>query len=74
MAEKPLIRAGVYQHFKGGIYKVIGIATHSETLEKVVVYRQQGDEHGLWVRPLEMFREQVEVNGQKVPRFKFLRN
>lgn len=69
---KPLIRAGTYQHFKGGLYKVIGIAKHSETQDLMVVYRAQANEHDLWVRPYTMFREQVEVEGKKVPRFKFL--
>lgn len=73
MADKPLIRAGTYQHYKGGMYKVIGIASHSETLEKMVVYRKIHEEHGLWVRPLTMFKEQVEVDGKKVPRFKFIK-
>jgi len=72
MDKKPLIRAGVYRHYKGGMYRVLGIATHSESLDKVVVYRNQADPHGLWVRPLEMFREQVQMNGKKVPRFKFI--
>lgn len=72
MSEKPLIRAGTYQHFKGNLYKVIGIAKHSETQELMVVYRAQDDEYNLWVRPYEMFREKVEIKGEKVPRFRYL--
>ena len=61
---------GMYQHYKGGRYEVIGVASHSETLEKLVVYRHNDGE--LWVRPLAMFLEDVEVNGQKVPRFTYV--
>lgn len=73
MIKKPLIRAGTYKHFKGGLYKVISIAKHSETLEKMVVYRSLKDEDQLWVRPLEMFKEKVEVEGKLVPRFEFIK-
>lgn len=59
---------GKYQHYKGGVYEVIGVASHSETLEKLVVYKHGDGE--LWVRPLAMFTEMVEVNGQKVSRFR----
>jgi hypothetical protein len=59
---------GKYEHHKGGVYEVIGVANHSETLEKMVVYKHGDGE--LWVRPLAMFKEFVEVNGQKVPRFR----
>jgi hypothetical protein len=48
---------------------VIGIAKHSETLEDLVVYRALYDDRQLWVRPLKMFLEEVEVNDQKIPRF-----
>ena len=72
MVKKSLIRAGLYQHYKGGFYEVTGVAKHSETLELMVVYRAQSKDHGLWVRPFEMFKEHVEVDGKSVPRFKFL--
>jgi len=71
--EKPLIRAGIYQHYKGNLYRVIGIATHSETLDKMVVYRAQKESFGLWVRPLKMFMEDVKEKKKKVPRFKFIK-
>lgn len=60
---------GKYEHYKGGVYEVVGVASHSETLEKMVVYRHGDGE--LWVRPLAMFIEFVEVNGKKVPRFRY---
>ncbi|MCR4314283.1 MAG: DUF1653 domain-containing protein [Candidatus Uhrbacteria bacterium] len=59
---------GEYEHYKGGVYEVIGVANHSETLEKMVVYKHSDGE--LWVRPLAMFTELVEVNGKKIPRFR----
>ena len=58
-----------YRHFKGNEYLVMHIAKHSETLEELVVYQALYVEMGVWVRPLEMFLEQVEVNGQMVNRF-----
>ena len=63
------IKIGIYEHFKGGRYEVIGVAKHSETLEEVVVY-WKFDDHSLWVRPLVMFLETVERDGKKIPRFK----
>lgn len=64
-----MIPLGKYKHYKGNDYQVIGVATHSETLELEVVYQKLYDDHSLWVRPLSMFIETVEVNGEKVPRF-----
>ncbi|MDP2665096.1 MAG: DUF1653 domain-containing protein [bacterium] len=59
---------GKYEHYKGGVYEVVGVASHSETLERMVVYKHGDGE--LWVRPLAMFTELVEVDGKKVPRFR----
>mgnify|MGYP006276518463 CR=1 FL=1 len=66
------IAPGRYRHYKGHEYTVLGIARHSETLEELVVYRQEYGDHGLWVRPATMFAETVAVDGQMVPRFQFL--
>lgn len=67
------VKLGKYIHFKGGECEVLGVARHSETLEEMVVYKHMsGKEEGLWVRPINMFLEEVEINGQKVPRFKYL--
>lgn len=60
---------GRYRHYKGKDYEVIGTARHSETEEWLVVYRCLYGDHSLWVRPLEMFNESVEVAGEQVPRF-----
>ena len=65
------IQAGKYRHFKGGEYAVQGVATHSESAELLVVYTPLYGEGGLWVRPLEMFLETVEVNGVTRPRFEY---
>lgn len=66
------IKSGRYRHFKGREYEVIGTATHSETLEKYVVYRALYGEKKLWIRPAKMWSEQVEVEGKKVPRFEYI--
>ncbi len=65
---------GRYRHYKGNFYEVIGTARHSETEEVMVVYRCLYGDGSLWVRPLAMFREMVEVDGRLVPRFQFLKN
>jgi len=64
--------AGRYRHYKGGEYEVLGIARHSETDESLVLYRPLYGDGGLWVRPLEMFCEVVEVGGEPVPRFELI--
>jgi hypothetical protein len=63
---------GRYRHFKGQEYQVIDIATDSESLGKVVVYRALYGEGGLWVRPLEMFCETIEREGVRMPRFQLI--
>lgn len=64
-----MITPGRYRHYKGKEYEVVGVATHSETAEQLVVYRTCYGDHSLWVRPLAMFVETVEVNGETMPRF-----
>lgn len=64
---------GLYQHYKGKQYLVIGVAKHSETLEDLVVYIPRYESSSaIWVRPLSMFLESVVVDGQSVPRFQKL--
>ena len=58
-----------YRHFKGREYLILHVAKHSETLENFVVYQALYGERGIWVRPLEMFLGQKEVNGKLVNRF-----
>lgn len=65
-------KAGIYEHYKGNKYEVLYVARHSETQEKLVVYKALYGEFGVWVRPLEMFVENVVVNGETVPRFRLL--
>jgi hypothetical protein len=61
--------AGIYRHYKGQRYRVLGTARHSETLEPLVVYQALYGEHGLWVRPLAMFCETIERDGASIARF-----
>ena len=63
------VQLGLYRHYKGGEYEVIGVARHSETLEELVLYKALYDNGSLWVRPLEMFLENVIVDGVEKPRF-----
>ena len=66
------IRPGRYRHFKGKEYEVLGVATHSETEEPMVVYRKLYDDHGLWVRPASMWNEIVTRDGKSTRRFTYI--
>ncbi len=63
---------GRYRHYKGREYEVIGVAKHSETEEELVVYRALYGQGSLWVRPLKMFIETLEIDGRPVKRFEYL--
>lgn len=65
------MKLGFYRHYKGKIYQVMGVARHSETFEELVVY---SDGENLWVRPKQMFEEEVTINGKKVPRFEYVKD
>ena len=66
------LKPGKYRHFKGGEYELLGLASHSETLEPMVVYRALSGEGGLWVRPAAMWTEIVENEDYHGPRFVYL--
>ena len=63
------LKKGKYRHFKGKEYELLEIATHSETLEQMVVYRALYGDRGIWVRPAGMWSETVERDGYCGPRF-----
>lgn len=68
-----MIQRGIYQHYKGQLYQVFNVATHSESREKLVVYQCLYADYSMWVRPLEMFLETVELeSGEVVSRFKLI--
>jgi cyclomaltodextrinase / maltogenic alpha-amylase / neopullulanase len=72
------MKLGIYKHYKGNLYEVIGIARHSETLEELVVYKalyesKDFGKDALWVRPLKMFEEDILIDGKKVKRFSFVK-
>ena len=67
-----MIKLGRYRHFKGGEYEVVGIAKHSETGEEMVVYRALYGEGGLWVRPVSMWEEVIERDGERKLRFTYI--
>ena len=58
-----------YRHFKGGLYRLVGIAKDSETLEEMVVYQAMYGDGQMWVRPKSMFFGQVHRDGQVFDRF-----
>ena len=60
---------GLYRHYKGNEYRVIGLARHSETLEPLALYQALYGGQGLWVRPAGMFAEEVTIDGKVQPRF-----
>ncbi len=71
------IKLGIYQHFKGKKYQVIGLAKHSETMEDLVVYKplfkiEKEFEGLLWIRPKKMFFEKVLIKSKKVSRFRYI--
>ena len=67
-----MLKIGKYRHFKGGMYELIAIAKHSETCEEMAVYRALYGEGQIWVRPLSMWEEEVEYQGEKVKRFVYI--
>ena len=67
-----MLQTGRYRHYKGQDYEVIGVARHSETEELMVVYRTLYGNYDLWVRPLSMFTESVDIDGETIPRFRFI--
>jgi len=71
------MKLGVYKHYKGGMVEVIALAHHSETLEEMVVYKTLYENRtfgkgSIWVRPLKMFTERIDVNGKSIQRFCFV--
>ena len=72
MSAAQTLRPGRYRHFKGKEYELLFLATHSETLEPMVVYRALYGERGIWVRPAAMWNETVERDGKTYRRFTYL--
>lgn len=68
-----MLKKGIYQHYKGQLYQVLHVATHSETQEKLVVYQCLYGDYSLWVRPLEMFTERITLDDDREQeRFKLI--
>ena len=69
MAENDQVAPGIYRHYKGKNYKVIGVGMHTESEEKLVLYQSQYGNFDLWARPVSMWNEEVDYEGQTLPRF-----
>ena len=69
-----MIKKGIYRHYKGKEYELLYIANHSETLEKMVVYKALYGDGEIWVRPLSMWDEKVALDGKTVSRFTFIKD
>lgn len=67
-----VVIGGVYEHYKGNQYKIIAVAKHSETLEKLIVYQALYGDMAIWVRPYQMFCDKISKDGKEIDRFKFL--
>lgn len=67
-----MIKKGIYRHYKGNEYEVIGVAKHSETLEDMVVYKALYGDGGIWVRPASMWNETVIKDGKEYKRFEYI--
>jgi len=67
------MKRGLYQHYKGNFYQVLGLARHTETEEECVVYQSFYGDYGLWVRPRALFEGTLEIGGEIKPRFTFIR-
>lgn len=66
------VKLGVYKHFKGNVYEVIGIARHSESLEELIIYRNVNNHMDMWARPKAMFLSKKEVDGKMIQRFEYI--
>lgn len=66
------IQPGKYRHYKGNYYEVLGVGTHSETLESMVIYKALYGEQSIWVRPASMWNEWVETDTGTVRRFSYV--
>ncbi len=62
-----------YRHYKGNYYRVLALAHHSETLEELVVYQALDKQKAIWVRPLQLFLEEVSIEGSNQPRFQLIK-
>ena len=67
-----MFEKGIYKHYRGNLYELVDVVNHSETLEKMVLYRALYGEHGLWVRPAAMWNETVERDGKTFHRFTYI--
>ncbi|HOI18519.1 MAG TPA: DUF1653 domain-containing protein [Candidatus Woesearchaeota archaeon] len=78
MTQTKDVKTGIYKHYKGNFYAVLGVGRNSETLEEYVVYMalyesKDFGKNAIWIRPKEMFLETVVYQDKNLPRFEFIR-
>jgi hypothetical protein len=67
------MKTGLYKHYKGQYYQVVGVARHEVTHKPLVIYQAHYGDFALWARDLEVFESMVEIDGTTIPRFEFIR-
>ena len=72
MKTEKTIKRGIYKHYKGNLYEVLSTGRHSETEEWMVIYRTLYDDGSIWIRPYEMFIEDIKINGETLARFTYM--
>ena len=62
----------IYKHYKGGLYRVLALGQHTETLEELVVYQALYGDNAIWCRPSFMWNDEIEFNGKITKRFELI--
>ena len=70
--EQSGVKTGEYEHYTGNHYEVMGVAKLKSTNEEFVVLHALFGEYGLFVRPVQGFHDDIEINGKLLPRYKYL--
>ena len=69
-----MLKLGLYQHYKGYYYQVMGVARHEETHKALVIYQALYGDFALWARDIDIFKSSINFEGNEVPRFRFIKD